>query len=75
MREFKNALLLRVILFYVRLFLTMMYWRVVDINDCDPNPCGNGCECINLENGYTCECVPGYTGPNCNTSTYMSYYD
>ena len=51
--------------------LTTMDLRVVDINDCDPNPCVNGGTCTDLENGYSCECAPGYDGPNCNTGTYM----
>ena len=37
----------------------------VEINECDSNPCQNGGTCTDEVNGYTCECVPGYNGPNC----------
>ncbi|KAI4891731.1 hypothetical protein NFI96_020859 [Prochilodus magdalenae] len=34
---------------------------------CEPNPCENGGACLMaLSNeAYTCECRPGFTGPNC----------
>ncbi|XP_066509731.1 EGF-like repeat and discoidin I-like domain-containing protein 3 isoform X2 [Hoplias malabaricus] len=34
---------------------------------CEPNPCENGGACLTaLSNeAYTCECRPGFTGPNC----------
>lgn len=34
-------------------------------NDCSYNPCKNGGECFSLEDGYACECKPGYTGNIC----------
>ena len=43
-----------------------------DINECDPDPCQNGAMCS--ESGtnssvdlgeYTCDCLPGYNGTNC----------
>ena len=37
-----------------------------EINECDPNPCLFGAECIDLVDGYECEC-PSYTsGKNCS---------
>ncbi|KAK2172869.1 hypothetical protein NP493_923g00027 [Ridgeia piscesae] len=30
-------------------------------------PCGNGAACANAVNSYTCPCVAGYTGTNCET--------
>ena len=41
-----------------------------DINECASNACQNGATCIDLVNGYTCTCVIGYTGINCQTSTF-----
>ncbi|KXJ18052.1 Fibropellin-1 [Exaiptasia diaphana] len=35
-------------------------------DDCVPNPCTNG-KCIDGVNSYTCECIPGYAGKNCQT--------
>lgn len=37
----------------------------VDINECDSNPCQNGGTCHNGNNQYTCTCLPGWTGTNC----------
>jgi len=32
------------------------------INDCFADPCLNNATCISLNAGYTCECLPGWTG-------------
>ena len=38
-------------------------------NPCNPNPCYYGSTCVLTSNdrGYNCNCVPGYTGNNCET--------
>ncbi|KAI8515726.1 hypothetical protein Bbelb_065390 [Branchiostoma belcheri] len=36
-----------------------------DINECASYPCLNGGTCRNLNNTYRCDCVPGWTGVNC----------
>ena len=36
-----------------------------DIDECLTSPCQNGGTCTNKENGYTCDCVDGYKGDNC----------
>ena len=38
-----------------------------DINECDSSPCQNGGTCTDNVNGYTCDCVAGYTGTECQT--------
>ena len=37
----------------------------VDMDDCASSPCQNGGDCTDGVNGYTCVCVQGYTGNNC----------
>ena len=37
-----------------------------DKNDCDPNPCKNGAICNDLIGDYTCECVSGWEGKDCD---------
>merc|ERR1712100_722237 len=36
-------------------------------NYCNPNPCQNGGTCDNGSHSYTCNCVDGYSGTNCET--------
>ena len=41
---------------------------VVEINECDSNPCEHGATCTDAVNRYICKCDPGYEGVNCETS-------
>ena len=43
---------------------------LIDIDECATDPCQNGGTCIGLVNDYTCNCVTGYEGKDCQTSTY-----
>ena len=45
----------------------------VERNECASNPCKNGGTCSDQVNKYSCNCVPGYVGYNCQIgmSTYM----
>jgi len=38
-----------------------------DVNECESNPCQNGGRCRDLDGSYTCNCLNGYTGDNCET--------
>lgn len=40
----------------------------VDINECESNPCQYNGTCVDLVNGYRCECIPGLTGDNCEVN-------
>ena len=39
----------------------------LDIDECASSPCQNGGTCVDVVNAYTCNCVLGYTGNNCET--------
>lgn len=42
----------------------------LDANECDSKPCVNANSCRNLIGGYFCECMPGWTGQNCDISEF-----
>ena len=39
-----------------------------EIDECASNPCANDGNCTDVVNGYTCDCVAGYTGSMCEVS-------
>jgi len=39
-----------------------------DINECASNPCQNGASCVAGVNSYSCTCLSGYVGDNCETN-------
>ena len=45
---------------------------VVDVGECKSYPCQNGATCSNEVNGYTCSCLPGYEGVDCEISKYRT---
>eukprot|EP00794_Sanderia_malayensis_P006995 gene6995-7780_t len=40
-------------------------YSCIDIDECLSSPCQNNATCSNLVNKYTCTCLPGYAGVNC----------
>ena len=42
-----------------------------DINECESNPCLNGGNCTDLLAAYTCHCIDGYSGTNCETGMFQ----
>ena len=43
-----------------------------DIDECASSPCQNGGTCTDGVNSYTCTCVAGYEGDNCETGQYQT---
>ena len=44
----------------------------IDVDECASSPCQNGGTCTDHVNQYTCACVEGYTGENCQTSMFTN---
>ena len=40
-------------------------YSIADIDECGSNPCHNNASCVNEVAQYACECLPGYTGTDC----------
>ena len=50
-------------------------FRVLEINECSPNPCKNDGSCTDLVNGFSCSCVAGYNGDDCSSGKYHSEHN
>ncbi len=38
---------------------------LADVKECASNPCQHGSTCQDVENAFTCKCLPGYQGDFC----------
>ena len=36
---------------------------------CESTPCHNGGTCVDIPEGFRCNCLPGFTGETCNITT------
>ena len=48
-----------------------IFFLILDINDCMPNPCENDGNCTDGVNEYSCTCILGYSGTHCETSILL----
>ena len=48
--------------------LHILLFIITELNKCIPNPCRNGATCVRAINSYSCQCVAGYTGQDCQSS-------
>lgn len=46
---------------------------ILDVNECESNPCQNGGVCDDGVDGYVCNCTDGYIGLACETSEYIRF--
>ena len=42
----------------------------IKLDQCLSEPCLNGGHCQALTNGYECQCLPGFSGLNCEVGVY-----
>ena len=46
----------------------------IDIDECASSPCQNGGSCTDEVNGYTCNCIAGYDGTDCETGNNAIFF-
>ena len=49
----------------------MLHCFFEEINECSSKPCANRGTCSDVINGYTCACIEGYEGTNCDVGAYI----
>ena len=59
------------LLFLFSCYLLLLFFfcsvNLIDINECDSNPCQNNGECKNTLGSYYCVCPRGFLGINCGS--------
>ena len=53
-----------------KLMINSIIFCLVDVDECASSPCQNGGTCLDQINSYSCSCVAGYTGSNCESGKY-----
>ena len=48
--------------------LTRLCSFYLDIDECASNPCQHNSTCVDGVASYTCDCLAGFTGAECQTS-------
>ena len=58
-----------------RVLFSIIIFSCLDIDDCASWPCNNGGRCIDEIDSFTCQCLPGFTGVQCETSESLLVSD
>lgn len=49
-------------------FWNCLAWNFQNLKECSSSPCRNGGVCKDSVGSYECQCVPGFTGDNCEVN-------
>lgn len=68
----KNNILLLIGVGYSDVIFVLLLGCValLDANECETSTCVHARSCRNLIGSYLCDCLPGWTGPNCDICEY-----
>ena len=53
------------IVFNIYFLIQTTSFLPLDVDECASSPCQNGGKCKDAINAFTCDCVSGYSGSNC----------
>lgn len=42
--------------------IIVLFWLILDINECESNPCGKNAECKDSVGSFVCSCKEDYAG-------------
>ena len=56
---------------YIIYLTTLVLNLFLDIDECASSPCQNSGNCTDQINGYACNCLHGYDGPNCENGNIV----
>ena len=51
----------------VIVMLRLLSFHLSEFDECESDPCQNDGTCTDVSKHYTCTCVDGYVGVNCET--------